>query len=108
MLLIDATTVLDTHINKMKNTHLPFLINKLVTRLRASRGDLLKKFGDKFGGSVNGFRLPPVPVSHARIDPWGCIRSKFSVDAGRGWRCFGYQPLAGPPDIRNISLLANA
>lgn len=81
-----------------------------MTRLRASRGDLLKKFGDKFGGNVNGLRLPPVPVpvSQALIDPWGCIRSRFSVEAGRGWRCFGYQPLAGPPDIRSISLLANA
>lgn len=50
---------------------IPFLINKLVTRRRASRGDLLKKFGDRFGGNVNGFRLPAVPVSHARIDPCG-------------------------------------
>lgn len=87
VLLIGAPRkVLHININRTKIVHLPFLINKLVTRLRASRGDLLKKFGDKFGGNVNGLRLPPVPVpvSQALIDPWGCIRSKFSVEAGRG------------------------
>lgn len=82
-------------------------MSKLVTRLRASLGDLLKNLGVRFGGRVSGFRLP-VPVSHARIDPCGFKRSKFSVDAGLGCRCLGYHPLAGPPANRSISPPANA
>lgn len=66
----------------LQNT-VPFRMSKLVTRLRASLGDLLKNLGVRFGGRVSGLRLP-VPVSHARIDPCGFKRSKFSVDAGRG------------------------
>lgn len=42
-------------------------MSRLVTRRNASRGDLLKKFGDKFGGKVNGFREAE-PESHARFD----------------------------------------
>lgn len=55
----------------------PFRINKLVTRLRASRGDFeLKNLGVRLGGRVSGLRLPvpiaPVPASQARSDPCGC------------------------------------
>lgn len=90
----------------------PFRINKLVTRRSASRGDFeLKNLGGvRFGGRVSGLRLPvpvDVAVSHARSDPCGCNLSKFSADDGRFCRCFGYQPRAGPPASRSISLLAN-
>lgn len=99
---------------KRKNTRVPFRISKLVTRLSASRGDLLKNFGVRFGGRVSGLRFPPVPViplaSQARIEPCDrCNRSRCSVETGRCWfLCFGYQPRAGPPAKRSISPLANA
>lgn len=63
----------------------------LVTRRKVSLGDLLKNFGVKFGGSVNGFLLY-VTVSQARIDRCRLSRSIFSVDDNLGCRCFGYQP----------------
>lgn len=73
---------------KRKNTRVPFRISKLVTRLSASRGDLLKNFGVRFGGRVSGLRFPPVPViplaSQARIEPCDrCKRSRCSVETGR-------------------------
>ena len=82
----------------------PFRISKLVTRLSASLGDLLKNLGVRFGGRVSGLRLP-VPVSQARIEPW---RSRCSVDAGLGCLCRGYHPRAGPPANRSISPPASA
>lgn len=67
----------------------------------------MKNLGVRLGGRVSGFLLP-VPASQARRDPCGCSRSRCSVDAGRGCRCFGYQPRAGPPAKRSISPLAKA
>lgn len=83
-------------------------MSKLVTRRSASRGDLLKNLGVRFGGRVSGLRLPVPAASQARSDPCGWSRSRFSVEAGLGWRCFGYQPRAGPPASRSISPLASA
>jgi len=81
-----------------------------VTRRNASRGDLFKKEGVRLGGSVSGLRDCPVPdmpagLSHTRTE---AKRSMFSVDAGRMLLCFGYQPRAGAPVMRSISLEAKA
>lgn len=86
------------------------VISRLVTRRNASRGDLFKKEGVRFGGRVRGLRDCPVPdipagLSHTRTE---AKRSMFSVDTGRMPRCFGYHPRAGTPVIRSISLEANA
>lgn len=91
--------------------HLLFLvISKLVTRRNASRGDLLRNDGVRLGGRVSGFRDCPVPdmpagLSHTRTE---AKRSMFSVEAGRMFRCLGYQPRAGAPVMRSISLEAKA
>lgn len=69
-----------------------------MTRLNASRGDLLRKDGVKFDGNVNILReLVPVPLlndptelSQTRVD---LMRSILSVDIGRNERCLGYHPL---------------
>ena len=100
---------LHTKMNEFMNNKkwIPFrFINKLVTRRNASRGDLLKNFGGvMLGGSVVGFRAHP-PASQARIDPW-CNLSKCSVDAvDLVWRCLGYHPRAGRPEILSISPFA--
>lgn len=91
--------------------HLLFLvISKLVTRRNASRGDLLRNDGVRLGGRVSGLRDCPVPdmpagLSHTRTE---AKRSMFSVEAGRMFRCLGYQPRAGAPVMRSISLEAKA
>lgn len=86
------------------------MISRLVTRRSASRGDLFKKEGVRFGGNVSGLRDCPVPdmpagLSHTRTE---ANLSMFSVEAGRIPLCLGYQPRAGAPVIRSISLEAKA
>lgn len=91
-----------------KTIVIPFrLINKLVTRRSASRGDLLKNFGGvMFGGSVVGFL--DALASQALIDPW-CNRSKFSVDADDlAVLCLGYQPRAGNPSRKSSPFACKA
>lgn len=99
-------------------------MSMLVTRLIASRGDLdVKNLGVRLGGRVSGLRDPAVPAAfsahavprnEAPPPPPGADptlelnRSRCSVDTGLVvCRCFGYQPLAGPPANLNISPLAN-
>ena len=90
---------------------LPFLMRRLVTLRRASRGERWKNLGDRFGGSVNGFLESLDSQGLGVLCPglWpGARRSRCSMEAGRCCRCRGYQPRPGPPASRRSSAPARA
>lgn len=87
---------------------LPFLMRRLVTLLRASRGERWKNLGDKFGGSVSGF-LESLDSHGLGVLCPGVRRSRCSMEAGRGCcLCRGYQPRPGPPASRKSSAPTSA